>query len=216
MRKLATTLLLAALPLTASATDLFENWKATGGAPSDALQATAVYDAQYFNAGNLSSSVEFWYVGSYADYNLTVSVQSVNTTDGSWYTLFNNRTTTKGTRDYVGIIDNENPWTGGEFVFKLDVNGGAGGGGQTYYSYTYNNDSIAHTVSIDNYTYKGMTGFLIGFEDMPAGGHIDYDDMLIFVNGSGAIMKAVPEPETYAMLLAGLGLIGVVARRRKV
>jgi hypothetical protein len=26
---------------------------------------------------------------------------------------------------------------------------------------------------------------------------------------------AVPEPETYAMLLAGLGLMGFVARRRK-
>ena len=30
------------------------------------------------------------------------------------------------------------------------------------------------------------------------------------------IMIAVPEPETYAMLLAGLGLIGVSARRRKI
>ena len=28
-------------------------------------------------------------------------------------------------------------------------------------------------------------------------------------------VSAVPEPETYAMLLAGLGLIGVAARRRK-
>ena len=28
------------------------------------------------------------------------------------------------------------------------------------------------------------------------------------------ITAAVPEPETYAMLLAGLGLIGVAARRR--
>lgn len=28
------------------------------------------------------------------------------------------------------------------------------------------------------------------------------------------ILNAVPEPETYAMLLAGLGLIGVVSRRR--
>jgi len=37
--------------------------------------------------------------------------------------------------------------------------------------------------------------------------------------GSGgmewAISTAVPEPETYAMLLAGLGLLGFVARRRK-
>ncbi len=29
------------------------------------------------------------------------------------------------------------------------------------------------------------------------------------------ITAAVPEPETYAMLLAGLGLVGVIARRRK-
>ncbi|MDP3279668.1 MAG: FxDxF family PEP-CTERM protein, partial [Nitrosomonas sp.] len=29
-------------------------------------------------------------------------------------------------------------------------------------------------------------------------------------------IMAVPEPETYAMLLAGLGLIGFSARRRRV
>lgn len=28
-------------------------------------------------------------------------------------------------------------------------------------------------------------------------------------------VSAVPEPETYAMLLAGLGMIGFMARRRK-
>lgn len=31
----------------------------------------------------------------------------------------------------------------------------------------------------------------------------------------GAIATVVPEPETYAMLLAGLGLMGFIARRRK-
>jgi hypothetical protein len=30
----------------------------------------------------------------------------------------------------------------------------------------------------------------------------------------GAAVTAVPEPETYAMLLAGLGLVGLARRRR--
>ena len=32
---------------------------------------------------------------------------------------------------------------------------------------------------------------------------------------NGVITAPVPEPETYAMLLAGLGLVGVMSRRRK-
>jgi hypothetical protein len=31
----------------------------------------------------------------------------------------------------------------------------------------------------------------------------------------GVAVTAVPEPETYAMLLAGLGLVGFAARRRR-
>lgn len=37
----------------------------------------------------------------------------------------------------------------------------------------------------------------------------------VTVSALNAVVTAVPEPESYAMLLAGLGLIGVVARRRK-
>jgi hypothetical protein len=36
-----------------------------------------------------------------------------------------------------------------------------------------------------------------------------------FTTNVAAAVAAVPEPETYAMLLAGLGLMGTVARRRK-
>lgn len=41
------------------------------------------------------------------------------------------------------------------------------------------------------------------------GGDLDYDDMVVT-----AQVTAVPEPETYAMMLAGLGLMGTIARRR--
>lgn len=43
---------------------------------------------------------------------------------------------------------------------------------------------------------------------------VDYA-MLVHYGDISAVVTAVPEPETYAMLLAGLGLIGAVARRRK-
>lgn len=40
-------------------------------------------------------------------------------------------------------------------------------------------------------------------------------DMGLWAYATGSIVSPVPEPETYAMLLAGLGLMGGVARRRK-
>jgi hypothetical protein len=36
-----------------------------------------------------------------------------------------------------------------------------------------------------------------------------------FESDNHSYIAAVPEPETYAMLLAGLGLVSAVARRRR-
>jgi probable HAF family extracellular repeat protein len=52
------------------------------------------------------------------------------------------------------------------------------------------------------------TGFLLA-----AGTRLDISRLNI--DGSISV-QAVPEPETYAMLLAGLGLVGLVARRRRI
>lgn len=47
---------------------------------------------------------------------------------------------------------------------------------------------------------------------LPIFGMVDNTEV---ANSSTTIFAPVPEPETYAMLLAGLGIIGAVARRRK-
>jgi hypothetical protein len=49
-------------------------------------------------------------------------------------------------------------------------------------------------------------GFYNNSLELPGG--LRFVDQLLDV-------QPVPEPETYAMLLAGLGLMGVVARRRR-
>jgi hypothetical protein len=52
---------------------------------------------------------------------------------------------------------------------------------------------------------------LLGFNDSYTG-DADYDDFVVGVN---FVSAPVPEPETYAMLLAGLALIGFSARHRR-
>ena len=61
----------------------------------------------------------------------------------------------------------------------------------------------------------GNFEYLLGFNDSSKG-DADYDDFVVGINFVCAPATAVPEPESYAMMLAGLGLMGFVAKRRKV
>ena len=53
------------------------------------------------------------------------------------------------------------------------------------------------------------TNWLFAYED---GTDFDYNDMAVKVE---SITAAIPEPETYALMLAGLGAVGYMSRRRK-
>lgn len=61
---------------------------------------------------------------------------------------------------------------------------------------------------------SGFTGFTLG--NLRSASTLDDPNTnWDFGNGGGGIIPGIPEPETYALMLAGLGLIGAVARRRK-
>lgn len=75
-------------------------------------------------------------------------------------------------------------------------------------SASVNADSVIHANVVYDYPTTGST--FVGFEDLWGGGDYDYDDhMFIFTN-----VSAVPEPETYFMILAGLGLLGFMTPRK--
>ncbi len=123
----------------------------------------------------------------------------------------------------VGTSVSATVWSAGALDFAFE-------GVQNQSKFAYN-DRVLHsawnsggtTPGWSEHTSIGLIGtnvtvgtqtfaYVIGYND--SGGNSvslgDWDDFVIGVN-----VAAIPEPETYAMLLAGLGLMGFVARRRK-
>ena len=95
----------------------------------------------------------------------------------------------------------------------------AGGLADGVYSFTISNAPIAplcyKDVTCNISQGFGDTGYIGGNPDdfRPGGwGAGPNDQWHVVVTGAVA---AVPEPETWAMLLAGLGMVGAVARRRR-
>jgi hypothetical protein len=86
-------------------------------------------------------------------------------------------------------------------------NGGGGGGTGLFNSYmVFGTGTGAAFVP---YTKGGLYDLVLGFNDsLQVDG--DYDDLIV-----GVKVNAVPEPETYALMLAGLGAVGFLARRRR-
>lgn len=134
------------------------------------------------------------FMGSSAAYTSLLSIE-VNGFQDSPYLALNNH----GALGSLINFGNHN--AGDVIVFTLDVIDT----GDRWYSDTSRN--------VDGQVHMGSYGsgvINIGFEDLYGGGDRDYNDMIAtFYN-----ISAVPEPETYMMLLIGLGLIAGSARYR--
>jgi len=144
-----------------------------------------------------------YFLGSSAAYTNTVSllINGVITPESS-SGLFNNHTSNFG--DYV-VFGHAN--AGDVLTFQIKV----ADTGQTWSSdLSKNTDHVNHLFSK---SYSGdadnsllpAAGAYLGFEDIKGGGDLDYNDEAFFVTNVN--VSPVPEPETYAMLLIGLGLI---------
>jgi hypothetical protein len=138
------------------------------------------------------------YQGNSADYSNDLSL------NGTF--IFNNHATAVGTTVNLGSFA-----AGTELIFQLHVN-------NTGYDYftgpaSRNPDNHEHARVQDNWL-PGET--LVSFEDL-FNGAFEYNDLSFsFTNTrSVPVVPGIPEPETYALMLAGLGVLGAVARRRK-
>ena len=121
----------------------------------------------------------------------------------SWYNLFNARTAIGLTQDNSKL-----------FIFTVDNAGGSNGlsVGQVA-SILVNDYQVYNALNMDGggSTALAMRDPLTGIAGMVNSqsdpGRLEGSNLVIFA-------MAVPEPETYAMFLAGLGLMVLVARRR--
>lgn len=79
-------------------------------------------------------------------------------------------------------------------------------------------DSIVFGNTIHSYDYNGLTYTLSTFGFMANGGNGDTVNETLhgFLSAAPTVtVTPVPEPETYALMLAGLGLLGFIGRRRQ-
>lgn len=157
-----------------------------------------------------TGSITAWYTGTTASYseNLGLMVNGVKT----GVTGLNNKTSKVGDTLVLGSAK-----AGDKLTFFIDVLTTK----KTYFSdKRLNEDGVNHIFSA-SYAGSGIipAGTYIGFEDLWKGGDFNYFDLsFVFQNVATEEVPAVggvPEPSSWAMLIAGFGLTGGAMRRRR-
>jgi hypothetical protein len=113
------------------------------------------------------------------------------------------------------FVTNEAASPFGTYAYASATNGNWNGGGPpsngiaiagtTIGTWTFNLANSSFTVNDFFTSGDDDAPFVVRFRGLPNGGS----------DKVPATVTAIPEPETYALMLAGLGVLGFVSRRRK-
>ncbi len=121
----------------------------------------------------------------------------------------NSQSSAAGDSFDFGAVD-----AGDSLVFYIDVNGGEF---KWHSTVALNADLTNHVWSTD---YAGgdfgiPAGRFVTFEDLPGDGtDFNYDDLGFVFTNVDTVATPVPEPATWALMVAGFGTVGFAARRR--
>ncbi|WP_297325741.1 DUF4114 domain-containing protein [Nitrosomonas sp.] len=161
----------------------------------------------YTFTATTTGEIGAYFYNQSASYTNTLSllVNGVITPESSAGVL-NNHTSSMGDFVSLGFVH-----AGDVLTFQLNV---ITTGNTLYSDSALNADGVNHVYSTSFFGDAALgipAGTYVGFEDIYDGGDFDYnDETFVFTN-----ISPVPEPETYAMLLAGLGFIAFTIRRRR-
>ena len=155
---------------------------------------------------------------SFNAYSTTPTATLADGVQGTPYTV-SQITGVVGTSFNVAI--DVNTAQNGETLQSFEVIiGGAGGGND----YVYNGPTLIGNISNNGNGFGDWTLGTINLSGLSAATTVLFHAVWtgasdgaesFFLVSAGGPPTSVPEPETYAMLLAGLGLMGFIARRRK-
>lgn len=198
------------------------------GSVAASAGVTSVGDRTTFNAlGSIAFNSNFASFGAsfgYPDNPFTLgdvtytSAENLTVGKGSGYSIGDYQTVMSNNywSPLTGTIASTTPYslfgfdaavTSGPVSITVDTNQG---------SYSFAGLSLPNGSSASQFAFKGFrttgTGeYFTGFRIVTLGGGY----LPGITNVAVGVISAVPEPEAFAMMLAGLGLIGTIARRRK-